>query len=135
MMATETAGPLLTRRPAFPNVAVIFGDPRLPDPSKIDGCFSPSDFEAIHRLKTALQELAGYRFTYLDNHTTMLTDLLAAPPSFVLNFCDTGYRNEALHELHVPALLEMLEIPYSGAGPTCLGVCYDLTLRGVRQGR
>jgi D-alanine-D-alanine ligase len=25
----------------------------------------------------------------------------------------------------VPALLEMLDIPYSGAGPSCLGLCYN----------
>ncbi len=112
----------------FPNVMVILGDPRLPDSSKIDNRFSPVDFEAIRRLKAALQELADYRFTYLDNHARLLSDLLANPPAFVFNLCDTGYKNEALHELHVPALLEMLGIPYSGAGPTCLGICYDKAL-------
>ncbi|KNC99673.1 uncharacterized protein SPPG_09245 [Spizellomyces punctatus DAOM BR117] len=29
------------------------------------------------------------------------------------------------HPLHVPALLDMLKIPYSGAGPNCLAYCYD----------
>jgi len=34
----------------------------------------------------------------------------------------------------VPALLEMLDIPYSGAGPSCLGLCYNKSLvRGVAQ--
>jgi D-alanine-D-alanine ligase len=128
MMATQTTGPEPTRRPVFPNVTVILGDPQLCDASKINNRFGPTDFEAIRRLKAALQELAGYCFTYLDNHTTLLSDLLASPPSFVLNLCDTGYKNEALCELHVPALLEILRIPYSGAGPTCLGVCYDKAL-------
>ena len=123
-----THGPEPTRRPVFPNVTVILGDPKLPDTSKVNNRFGPTDFEAICRLKAALQELAGYRFTYLDNHATLLSDLLANPPSFVLNLCDTGYENEALHELHIPALLEMLGIPYSGAGPICLGVCYDKAL-------
>jgi len=27
--------------------------------------------------------------------------------------------------MHVPAILEMLNIPYSGAGPACLGFCYN----------
>lgn len=127
-MASQTASPEPTRRPVFPNVTVILGDPRLPDTSKIDNHFSPTDFEAIRHLKAALQELAGYRFTYLDNHARLLSDLIANPPTFVFNLCDTGYRNEALHELHVPALLEILGIPYSGAGPTCLGLCYDKAL-------
>ena len=37
-------------------------------------------------------------------------------------------------ELHVPALLETLDIPYSGAGPSCLGLCYNKSLvRGIAQ--
>src|SRR5690606_28083629 len=45
-----------------------------------------------------------------------------------LNLCDEGYNNDAFLELHVPAYLEMLGIPYSGAAPTCLGLCYDKAL-------
>ena len=47
------------------------------------------------------------------------------PPQFVLNLCDEGYRNDAFKELHVPAVFEMLGIPYTGAGPQCLGLCYN----------
>jgi D-alanine-D-alanine ligase len=47
------------------------------------------------------------------------------PPQFVLNLCDEGFNNLPTMELHVPALLEMLGIPYSGAGPACLALCYD----------
>jgi D-alanine-D-alanine ligase len=43
----------------------------------------------------------------------------------VLNLCDTGFRNVARRELHVPALLEMLDVPYSGSTPACLACCYD----------
>ena len=46
----------------------------------------------------------------------------------MLNLCDEGYNNDALKELHVPALLELLDIPYTGAGPACLGLCYDKAL-------
>ncbi len=50
----------------------------------------------------------------------------------MLNFCDEGFNNDAFMELHVPALLETLDIPYSGAGPSCLGLCYNKSLvRGV----
>jgi len=36
--------------------------------------------------------------------------------------------NNALMELHVPAMLETFRIPYTGSGPTCLGMCYDKSL-------
>jgi D-alanine-D-alanine ligase len=112
-------------RPVFPDVVVLLGDWRLADRSKIERRFGATEFEAIERLKAALQELVEYRFIYLDNHENLLSDLLADPPDFVFNLCDTGYRNDALHELHIPALLEMLAIPYSGAGPAGLAICHD----------
>jgi D-alanine-D-alanine ligase len=55
----------------------------------------------------------------------MLERFAADPPGLVLNFCDTGFRNVATQELHLPALLELLGIPYSGATPACMAICYD----------
>lgn len=127
-MAKQAADSAHVRRPLFPNVTVILGDPHLPDKTKMENRFGATDFAAIAQLKAALQEHTDYQFTYLDNHASLLADLIANPPAFVFNLCDTGYKNEALYELHLPALLEMLEIPYSGAGPTCLGLCYDKAL-------
>ncbi len=117
--------------PRFPDVTVLLGDPGLPDTVKRRGVFEREDFEAFARMKQALAELAarrGYRFTYLEDHGNLLADLASHSPSFVLNFCDTGYRNDAARELHLPAYLELLGIPYSGAGPVCLGQCYDKAL-------
>jgi D-alanine-D-alanine ligase len=117
--------------PPFPDVAVLLGDPRLPDPVKRTGLFAEEDFEAFVRMKAALAEVAerrGFRVRYLEDHGTLLADLAGDPPSFVLNFCDTGFRNDAARELHLPAYLELLGIPYSGAGPVCLGLCYDKAL-------
>ena len=116
------------RGPRFPEIAVFLGDPRLPDPVKHGGRFNPEDADTVARLKAALAELPGYRFRYLDNHATLFADLQAQRPDFVLNFCDEGFNNDAFLEMHVPALLEMLDIPYSGAGPACLGACYNKSL-------
>jgi len=107
------------------DVTVILGDPALPDHAKPAGRFTAEDFEAIERMKAALSELQAIEFTYLDNHQRLLSDLIERKPGFVFNLCDTGYRNEASQELHVPALLDILGIPYTGAGPVCLGLCYD----------
>jgi len=116
------------REAIFPEVTVLLGDPRLPDPVKRNGRYNPEDIETIERLKAALGELPDYRFRYLDNHASLIADLRSQRPSFVLNLCDEGYNNDAFMELHVPALLETLAIPYSGAGPSCLGLCYNKAL-------
>ena len=125
---------LLRRAALFSDVTVILGDPRLPDPVKRNGRFNEEDAETVERLKAALHELPDYRFRFLDNHASLIADLRASRPHFVLNFCDEGFNNDAFLELHVPALLETLDIPYSGAGPSCLGLCYNKSLvRGIAQ--
>jgi D-alanine-D-alanine ligase len=116
------------RSPLFPEITVLLGDPLLPDPVKRDGRFNAEDAETVARLKAALAELPGYRPRYLDDHATLFAELRRQPPEFVLNFCDEGFNNDGFLEMHVPALLEMLDIPYSGAGPACLGVCYNKSL-------
>jgi D-alanine-D-alanine ligase len=113
------------QRPAFPEVTVLLGDPRLPDSCKRNGQFNPEDLETIEKLKDALAELPGYEFRYFDNHASLWADLRNDRPDFVLNFCDEGFDNDAFKELHVPALLETLGLAYSGAGPACLGLCYN----------
>lgn len=113
---------------------VLMGDPKLPDKVKKDGIFNEEDLVTINRLKEALHLLPGFQFQYLDNHTTLLQQLLKSPPKFVFNLCDEGFNNEATKELHIPAVLELLNIPYSGAGPTCLGICYNKALvRSIAQ--
>jgi D-alanine-D-alanine ligase len=63
-----------------------------------------------------------------------MADLTSRRPHFVLNLCDEGFNNDAFLEMHVPALLEMFDIPYSGAGPACLGLCYNKALvRGIAE--
>jgi len=120
--------------PSHPKVTVTMGDPSLPDSVKVGGKFNAEDFDTIERLKQGLAELEGYEFTYLDNHQNLLKALVTNPPSFVFNLCDEGYRNDPFMELHVPAILEMLNVPYTGAGPACLGLCYNKSMvRGIAE--
>ena len=114
--------------PAIPEVTVLLGDPELPDSVKKDEKFNPEDFETINRLKEALSELSDYRFSYFDSHASLISRLRNDLPRFVLNFCDEGFNNDAFKELHIPSVLEMLGIPYSGAGPACLGLCYNKSI-------
>ena len=118
------------------NAVVILGDPRKSDPLKPYFIFDDDDFFTIDQLKTALRELKNYRFTYLDNHSTLIQDLrkLVGKGNLVFNLCDEGYNNDPQKELHLPALMESLDIPYTGAGPQCLACCYDKSLvRGIAK--
>ncbi len=117
------------------DVTVLLGDPRLPDGVKRNGEFNPEDFDTVRKLKDALSELTNYKFRYLDNHATLERDLSELRTDLVLNFCDEGYNNDPFKELHVPALLDVLGIPYTGANPATLAACYDKGLvRAVAQG-
>jgi D-alanine-D-alanine ligase len=118
------------------NVVVILGDPGKSDLIKPDTVFDEDDFDTIQKLKTALSSMHDYRFTYLDNHDRLISDLQRLRPQtdFVLNLCDEGFDNIPIKELHVPALLETMKIPYSGSNPRCLAYCYDKSLiRGIAK--
>lgn len=109
-------------------VTVILADPSLPNFTYKDGKFTAQDFESLLDIKDALSKIKGYKFQYVDSHTTLIEHLLKHTPPFVLNLCDEGYRNVWAQELHIPAILEMLNIPYTGAAPPALAICHDKAL-------
>lgn len=99
------------------DITVIMGDPHMPDAVKRNGTFNPEDHETIRKLRDAFLELPAYKVRYLSNHATLERDLSGLKTDFVFNLCDEGFNNDPFKELHVPAMLEMLGIPYTGAGP------------------
>ncbi|MEE4161928.1 MAG: methyltransferase domain-containing protein [Woeseiaceae bacterium] len=115
-------------------VTVLLGDHRKADDVKPGSAFDADDFHTINELKRALRQVPGFTFSYVDDHDTLLDTLRdrADATDFVFNLCDEGLNNDPAKELHLPALLDTLEIPYSGGGPQCLAYCYDKSLvRGV----
>ncbi|MCB1082519.1 MAG: methyltransferase domain-containing protein [Chlamydiia bacterium] len=113
---------------------VLLGDPSIPDAVKKGGQFNEEDMQTVQKLKAALGELEQFQFTFVDRHDSLIKTLLKSPPRFVFNLCDEGFSNKATQELHICSLLEMLNIPYTGAGPACLAFSYDKALtRAVAQ--
>jgi D-alanine-D-alanine ligase len=106
-------------------ICVLTGDPRLPDLTKRDHRYNDEDLGTHRAMREAFESLPGFGFEFLDDHAALLERFVADPPDLVINFCDTGFRNLATQELHVPALLELLGVPYSGASPACMAICYD----------
>ena len=116
------------------DVTVLLGDPRLPDTVKLGGKFNSEDLETVKKLKAALSEVPNFQFRYLDNHATLERDLATLETDLVFNLCDEGLNNDAFKELHVPAMLEIRGLPYTGGAPGCLAACYDKGLvRAVAQ--
>ena len=115
-------------------IAVLLGDPKIVDIVKPGGKFDDDDFHTINSLKNSLNNLPDYEFEYFNKHESYLKDAHKWKKEFdfVLNLCDEGFGNNAEFELHIPALLEMLQIPYTGGNPQCLAYCYDKSLiRGL----
>ena len=128
--------PVKQRVTELKNIAVLLGDPGKSDNIKPDTVFDEDDFDTLDKLKIALSSLPDYKFTYINNHDSMTSSLLKIKNGidYVLNFCDEGFNNNPENELHVPALLEILKIPYSGSNPQCLAYCYDKSLiRGIAK--
>jgi len=118
------------------HVVVVMGDPHRPDTVKPDSVFDDDDFYTIDQLKSALQSSQKYQYSYLDNHDSLIQDLknLGGKADLILNLCDEGFANDPRQELHVPAIMEMFHLPYTGSGPQCLAYCYDKSMiRGAAQ--
>ncbi len=109
-------------------VGVLLGDPRLPYSFSNEGWLGEEEMVAFRQLETALAQLEGYDFIYFNNHERLFDDLKQAQLDLALNFCDTGYRNNWSLVMHIPALLEMFDIPYTGSNGMALDVTSDKAL-------
>lgn len=115
-------------------VVVLLGDHRRPDSVKPNGNFDEDDFYTVNQLKKALTKISGFKFSFIDDHSELIDSLrsIQGKIDFVFNLCDEGFNNEASKELHIPSLLEILNVKYSGGNPQCLSYCYDKSLvRGL----
>ena len=78
--------------------------------------------ETISALKAALQA-GGHEVILLEADETIAEKLRSAHPHIVFNIAE-GIRGES-RESHVPAICEMLGLPYTGSGPLTLASCLD----------
>src|SRR6202011_1665169 len=90
---------------------------------------SPTTIEAI---ATVLRGL-GHEVEKLGDGRDLLARLLSDPPEMVFNFAE-GQGIGRSREARVPAVLEMLDIPYTGSDPLTCAVTLDKDRRkGLRQ--
>ncbi len=77
---------------------------------------------ALRRLGHDVEPLAVY-----DDVRNIFDKALAFKPEIVFNLCESFHSDRA-HEQNVPALLELMKLPYTGAGPDALMLCKDKAL-------
>ena len=123
IFATQRATGAMTLKTE--RIAVITGDPSLADPTKRGASYHEEDTLTHDAMMAAFRRLGRYEFTFLSDHEHLLERLRLDPPDLVVNFCDTGYRNVPTRELNIPAYLELLDIPYTGAPPSAMVICFD----------
>jgi len=62
-----------------------------------------------------------------NNVTAIVEKLKACAPDVVFNLSESFYHDRS-HEPNIPALLELLKVKYTGAGPDGLLLCKDKAL-------
>ena len=114
------------------HLAGLFGDPRLPYSYSRSGRIEPEEREATRRVVEALSAWTGIHLSVLDDHRRLIDALRSDPPDLVINLCDNGFNNRLEREAHVPALLELLDIPFTGSSVQAISLCADkAAVRGV----
>jgi D-alanine-D-alanine ligase len=90
----------------------------------------PDDFQeefdgphTIDAIAAVLREL-GHQVVLLGDEREFLQKVLADPPEFVFNFAE-GHGVSRSREARVPAVLEMLGIPFTGSDPLTMAVTLD----------
>lgn len=92
-------------------------------PERIDDTFAEWDsMETIEAVKTAL-ELGGNDVTLVEADEDAYEKLKYVKPDFVFNVAE-GYHG-ASRESQIPAMLEMLKIPFTGSDSITIGICHD----------
>ncbi|MBI4267159.1 MAG: ATP-grasp domain-containing protein [Chloroflexi bacterium] len=82
--------------------------------------------ETVEIIKASL-EIMGHSVNMLGGGREFLANILVNDVNIVFNIAE-GRGNYRSREAQVPAILEMLDIPYSGSDPQCLAVSLDKSL-------
>jgi D-alanine-D-alanine ligase len=83
------------------------------------------DEETVDAIAHAL-EMCGCKVTKIEANEKAYSKLMRLKPHIVFNIAE-GLRGES-RESQVPAMLEMLDIPYTGSGPLALAISLDKCL-------
>lgn len=99
------------------------------DEAEREVAMSGEGMEAEHHLYEYLSE-AGHKvriFGIYDDVKGLIADLEQNPPDLAFNLCEC-FRKDSSMEFHVPALLDMIKVKYTGSGPAALMLAQNKAL-------
>ncbi|MCB0727778.1 MAG: ATP-grasp domain-containing protein [Ignavibacteriae bacterium] len=92
-------------------------------PERLDDTYAEWDCEeTIDAVRSAL-EAGGHDVTLIEADRDAYEKLKIIEPEFVFNLAE-GIGSVS-RESQIPAMLEMLNIPYTGSDPVTIGICHD----------
>lgn len=108
-------------------IAVLF-DMASPPPRTGDySTFLEQDAWATERAVINALKILGHEAIpvgVFDDASLLISDLKSLCPDFVFNLCE-AFKDRRDYEPHIASLLELLEIPFTGARPLGLSLCQD----------
>jgi len=108
-------------------VGILFNLPIRPQRGEdIDYLAEVEVLDQVDAVQNALVSLGlSYAFFPIkDDLEEVIRTIKAYEPSVVINLAE-GYMGDSDFEMHIPSILEILRIPYTGSTPITLGLCKD----------
>jgi len=108
-------------------VGIIFNLPMWPKYGEdIDYLAEAEILDQVNAVQSAIESLGfNYKlFPVRDDLEEVIKAIKEYGPSVVINLAE-GYMGNDNLEMHIPSILEILRIPYTGSTPITLGLCKD----------
>ena len=108
-------------------VGILFNVPIGPERGRgVDYLAEADVLDQVRAVEDAVVRLGFHceLFPLRDDLEEVVRSLKLRRPDVVVNLAE-GYMGDSSLEMHVPSILEMLGIPYTGSTPLALGMCQD----------
>ncbi|MBL7085271.1 MAG: ATP-grasp domain-containing protein [Candidatus Omnitrophica bacterium] len=106
------------------NIAILYRKPQDLGQGYLSDSEGRGSLSHVTKVKDALQAL-GCLPQLVDINLDSYEQLRRADFDLAFNLCDDGFRNNSLMEAHIPAILDILQIPYTGANFLTLATCVN----------
>jgi len=108
-------------------VGILFNLPMKPQRGEeIDYLAEEEVLDQVEAVQKALEKLGvqSQLFPVKDDVEEIVKSLKARRPDAIINLCE-GFMGDSSLEMHIPSILELLRIPYTGSTPLTLGLCQN----------